>query len=188
MSKSFGAAFSARFGKAGRYNRGARLFHWLIALMIAGMFLTNTMRESYERGSALRDGWLVAHASLGISIFILTLARIIWRLTSKVPAPVPGSPLLHLGARLGHLALYGFTFCLPLTGFLRLTSSGATIPLYGLIPVPSPTGKNDTLHKLAALFHNDLWMNLLLALIALHVAAALFHQFVLKDGTLRRML
>jgi cytochrome b561 len=171
-----------------RYNRGARSFHWLIALMIAGMYFTNTMRESYERGSPLRDWWLVVHASIGISIFIITVARIIWRLSTKVPAPVPGSRLLHFGARLGHLALYGFTFCLPLSGFLRLTSSGATIPLYGVIPIPSPTGKNDGLHKLAALFHNDLWMNILLALIGLHVLAALLHQFVLKDGTLRRMV
>ena len=188
MPDTFGSAFTTHLGRIHRYNLGARGFHWLIALMIAGMYLTNTMRESYERGSPMRDWWLVAHASLGICIFVVTLARIAWRLTTKVPAPVIASPLLHLGARLGHLALYAFTFCLPLSGFLRLTSSGATIPLYGVIPIPSPTGKNDELHKLAALFHNGLWMNLLLALIGLHVLAALFHQFVLKDGTLRRMI
>ena len=171
-----------------RYDAGARTFHWLIALLMAGMYLSNTMRESYDRGTAERAAWLVVHASTGITIFILTAGRILWRLRSQRPAPVPGSPLIQLGARLGHLALYGFTFCLPLSGFLRLTTSGAPILLYGLIPIPSVTGKNDALHKFAALFHNGVWMNLLLALIGLHVLAALLHQFVLKDGTLRRMV
>lgn len=188
MPKTFGSAFTTHLGRIHRYNLGARSFHWLIALMIAGMYFTNTMRESYERGSPMRDWWLVVHASIGISIFVVTLARIIWRLTTKVPAPVKMSPLLHVGARIGHLALYAFTFCLPLSGFLRLTSGGETIPLYGVIPIPSPTGKNEALHKIAASLHSGLTMNLLLVLIGLHVAAALFHQFVLKDGTLRRMV
>lgn len=171
-----------------RYNPGARGFHWLVAVLMAGMYLSNTMRESYERGSALRADWLVVHASIGITIFILTVARILWRLRSAVPAPVPGPSLMQLAAKLGHLALYGFTLCLPISGFLRLTSSGNTIPLYGLIPIPSPTGKDDGLHQAAALFHNGVWMNILLALIGLHVLAALYHQFIVRGGTLRRMV
>src|SRR6202012_5565455 len=79
MPKTFGSAFTTHLGRIHRYNLGARSFHWLIALMIAGMYFTNTMRESYERGSPMRDWWLVVHASLGISIFVVTLGRIIWR-------------------------------------------------------------------------------------------------------------
>lgn len=188
MAQTTLPAFSSNRTKAARYNAGARSFHWLIALLIAGMFLSNTMRESYPRGAAERDWWLILHASMGITIFLVTVLRILWRLRSGRPAPVPGSSLMHWGARIGHLALYGFTLCLPISGFLRLTSSGATIPFYFFLPIPSPTGRDDQLRHAAAWFHNDFWMNILLALIGLHVAAALFHQFVLKDGALRRMV
>ncbi|HVJ40817.1 MAG TPA: cytochrome b [Dongiaceae bacterium] len=170
----------------GRYSIGARSLHWIIALAIGGMFFTDQARDFYDRGAPERDWWLGIHASLGITILALTLVRIFWRLINGAPLPVPASPLMHLAAKLGHLALYGFTFCLPISGFLRYTSSGNDITLFGNT-IASPFGKNDTLHNIGELFHNGLWTNLLLAMIGLHVLAALYHQFILKDGTLRRM-
>ena len=170
-----------------RHNPGARAFHWLVALMIAGMYLTDQARDFYERGAPERDWWLAAHASLGISILGVTILRLIWRAISRQPLPVPASPLMHLAARLGHLALYGFTFCLPISGFLRHATTGRDITLFG-VTMASPFGKNDMLHNLGLWLHNGALTNLLLALIGLHVAAALYHQFVLKDGTLKRMV
>jgi cytochrome b561 len=171
---------------AGRYNVGARLLHWIVALAIGGMYLTDQARDFYERGAPERDWWLGIHASLGITILALTLARIFWRLVAGAPEVLPASRLMHLGAKLGHLALYGFTFCLPLSGFLRYASSGRDITLFGNT-IASPFGQNDQINQIGRLFHNGALTNLLLALIGLHVAAALYHQFILKDGTLRRM-
>lgn len=169
-----------------KYNLGARSLHWLIALAMAGMYLTDQARDFYERGAPERDWWLGIHASLGISIFILTLVRIFWRLISQSPEALPASPLIHLGAKLGHLALYVATLGLPVSGFLRYASSGRDITLFGNT-IASPFGKNDTLNQIGDLLHNGFWTNLLLALIGLHVAAALYHQFILRDGTLKRM-
>jgi cytochrome b561 len=186
MQHKTNLAFASRASLIDRYNPGARALHWLIALLIGGMYLTDQVRGYYERGAPERDWWLAAHSSLGISIFALTLLRMAWRFIAKPPVPVPGPKVMHLAAGLGHLALYGFTFGLPLSGFLRLASGGGDVMFYGLA-IPSPFGKNDALHHLGALLHNGIWTNLLLAMLGLHVAAALYHQFILKDGTLRRM-
>lgn len=171
---------------AGRYNLGARMLHWLIALAIAGMYLTDQLRGYAERGSPERAWWLGAHASLGLTILALTVIRLSWRFIKGKPEVVPPSPLMHLAARLGHFALYAFTFCLPISGFLRYASSGRDITLFGQT-LGSPFGQNATLNQIGDLLHNGFWTNLLLALIGLHVAAALYHQFILKDGTLSRM-
>jgi cytochrome b561 len=169
-----------------RYNGGARLLHWVIAVLMAGMYLTDQVRDYYDRGTPERDWWLGAHSSLGITVFALTLLRLFWRFVSKAPEALPATPLMHLAAKLGHLALYVATFGLPLSGFLRLSSNGGDVMFYGLA-IPSPFGKDETLHNVGELLHNGLWTNLLLFLIGLHVAAALYHHFILKDGTLRRM-
>jgi len=170
-----------------RYNGGARFFHWTIALLITGMFASNWLREAMERGSPERAWWLAAHMSLGISIFILTLLRVLWRMTHRVPEPAPASPIVHAAAKLGHLALYLFTLGLPVTGALRGMSGGGGLIFYG-IPIPSLTGKDDALRATIVPFHDGLIMYLLLALVAGHVLAALWHQFVVRDGTLSRMV
>lgn len=170
-----------------RYNGGARLLHWVIALLMAGMYLTDQVRDYYGRGTPERDWWLGAHASLGITVLGLTILRLFWRLASKAPEAMPASPIMHLAAKLGHLALYVATFGLPISGFLRLSSNGRDVMFYG-VAIPSPFGKNDTLHNIGELLHNGLWTNLLLFLIGLHVAAALYHHVILKDGTLKRMV
>lgn len=177
---------TAKRAAAERYNLVARALHWVIALLIGGLYLTDQMRDFYDRGSPERHWWLGAHASLGMTVLALTALRLFWRLASKAPKPIPASPMMGLGARLGHLALYGFSFALPLSGYLRLASGGAGVPFYGLT-IPSPTGKSDTLHYIGGLLHNEFWTNLLLLLIGLHAAAALYHHFILKDGTLKRM-
>jgi len=169
-----------------RYNATARLFHWTIALLIAGMFLTDWMRGASERGSPERVWWLSAHESLGLTVLVLTIARLAWRLTHPVP-PIHGTPLIRKAAEAGHALLYLATLGLPLAGIGRAMAGGGNVVFFGF-SIPSLTGRNDTLEAIASFLHGGLVMNLLLALIAGHVLAALLHQFLLKDGTLQRML
>lgn len=169
-----------------RYNATARLFHWTIALLIVGMFLTDWMRGASERGSPERVWWLSAHESLGLTVLVLTIARLAWRLTHPVP-PIHGTPLIRKAAEAGHALLYLATLGLPLAGIGRAMAGGGNVVFFGL-SIPSLTGRNDTLEAIASFLHGGLVMNLLLALIAGHVLAALLHQFLLKDGTLQRML
>lgn len=169
-----------------RYNAIARLFHWTIALLVAGMFLTDWLRGASERGSPERVWWLSAHESLGLLVLVLTIGRLAWRLTHPAP-PIHGTPLIRKAAEAGHALLYLATLGLPLAGIGRAMAGGTDVAFFGLA-IPSLTGRNDTIEAVTSFLHGGVVMNLLLALIAGHVLAALWHQFLLKDGTLQRML
>ncbi|TXH37862.1 MAG: cytochrome b [Rhodospirillaceae bacterium] len=169
------------------YNRAARLFHWSIAALMAGMYLTDWTRSALERNSPERSFVLATHMSLGVLVFILTLVRVVWRLRRGAPAPLPAPGLFRLGSKLGHVALYLATLFLPVTGALRALAGGKQIYFFGL-PLVGPLDRDEAVLGATQVLHGDLLMNLLLALIGVHVLAALWHHFVLKDHTLRRMV
>ena len=168
------------------YGGVARALHWIIATLIAGMYITDWMRSGAGRGSPERIWWLSAHESLGLLVFALSLGRFLWRLTHRAPL-IHGTLLLRRTAEAGHALLYLATLGLPLAGIGRAMSGGADVVFFGLT-VPSWTGRNEVLSSIVGFLHGGLVMNLLLALIAGHVLAALWHQFVHHDGTLRRMI
>jgi len=169
-----------------RYETVARTFHWIVALLITGMYVTDWVRGASERGSLARTWWLSAHESLGLLVLVLSFSRLLWRLTHPAP-PIHGTPLVRCAAAAGHALLYVATLGLPIAGIARAMASGRDAVLFG-VTIPSWTDRNDMLATIAGFLHGGLVMNLLLALIAGHVLAALWHQFVLEDGTLRRML
>ena len=169
-----------------RYGAAARTFHWTIALLIAGMYLTDWMRGAAMRASPERAWWLATHETLGILVLSLTLGRLAWRLGHPAP-PIHGTPLIRRAAQAGHILLYLATLGLPLPGIGRAMAGGGKVTFFGLV-FPSLTGNNDMLAAVSRFIHGGLMMNLLLLLIAGHVLAALWHEFILKDGTLRRML
>lgn len=168
-----------------RYNAVARRLHWTVAALIAAMFATDWMREAFERGSPWKSWLLATHESIGLLVLVLSVFRLGWRLIHPA-APLQGTVLMQKAAALGHTFLYAATLALPLAGIARAMLKGDSIVFFGLV-IPSLTGRNDALRPIASFAHGGLIMNLLLALIAGHVIAGFWHQFVLKDDTLRRM-
>ena len=169
-----------------RYNIVARILHWAIAVLIAGMFITDWLRGEAPRHSPQQDWWLAAHESLGLVVFIVSLARLGWRLTHQAPA-ISGSPLIRRFAEAGHVCLYLATLGPPIAGLARAMANGGNAVFFGFT-VPSWTGSNKVLAAISGVVHGGFVMNLLLALIAGHVLAAFWHEFALKDRTLRRMI
>jgi cytochrome b561/polyisoprenoid-binding protein YceI len=165
-----------------RYSTVAIVLHWLIALALAFQLALGFAMPHDERGFALFQ----LHKSVGVTIFVLTLLRLAWRLTHRPPPAVEGGFQGFL-AKAVHTLLYAFMIGAPLTGWAMVSTDASRIPtlLYGTIPwphLPLPSALNEPLeetHELLA------WIGL--ALILLHVAGALRHQFLLKDGLLRRM-
>jgi cytochrome b561 len=169
------------------YGAAARFFHWATALLLAGQYAIGWIMPDVHRDT--RPLGLIAwHLGVGTAVLLLVIVRLSWRGTHPVP-PEPATlpPFLRLVARMTHWLLYVVLVVLPLLGWANASSRGWTVDMLGLVPLPplspngSPTGNSmGDWHQVCA------WI--LLALVATHVFAALFHHFILRDSTLRRML
>jgi cytochrome b561/polyisoprenoid-binding protein YceI len=165
-----------------RYSWGAILLHWAIALALAFQLALGFSMPKDERGFALFQ----LHKSVGITILLLTVARLAWRLTHRAPAAVEGG-FNGLLAKAVHTLLYVFMIAMPLTGWVVVSTSPIQVPtlFWGAIPWPH-LPLSGSLNEAAEETHELLaWIGI--ALIALHLAGALRHQFLVRDGLLRRM-
>lgn len=128
------------------------------------------------------------HLSVGSLIFPVVLARIGWRaMHSVLQEPSSDPPPMRLVARATHWALYTLLTSFPLMGWATALSKGWQVSLFGIIPFPllSPAGA-PLGHEMGDIHQVLSWV--LIAVVAIHVLAALFHRFIVKDDTLRRML
>jgi cytochrome b561 len=170
-----------------RYSTVAIVLHWLIALAIFGTFVLGlTMRELEL--SPLKLRLYSYHKWIGVSIFLLVLLRLGWRLAHRPPPPPPGMPVWQLrAAQFTHVLLYVLTLAVPLSGWLMSSASGFQVIYLGLLPIPDLLPKNKELAAQLALAHQVL--NFTMAfLVIMHVAAALKHHFFDRDNVLTRML
>jgi len=169
------------------WSRTARSLHWLMALLILSQAVVGWIGHEMER-SPLKVDVLTAHKSLGITLLMLAVFRLLWRWTHRAPPHPAGSPPWQSwAARLTHIALYVLMFALPLSGWLVASTSIVPWKLWWLIPWPKIASADKTLHEIAEDIHEALvWW--LVAVLAVHVAAALWHHFARRDTVLLRML
>ena len=181
-----------------RYGSVAMVFHWLIAaLILVNIGLGLWFAEFMSRQDALLFPVVQIHKSIGLSVLVLSLLRLGWRLINPVP-PLPRgmSPVLRLLARLSHFGLYFLMIFIPLTGWLLVSASplGNPTNYFGLFHWPNLpffTGMTrEALHPLHELFGTShvvlAWTSI--AAVVLHVGAALYHHFLRRDDVLKRML
>lgn len=168
-----------------RHDSLTQILHWSIALLVVTAFVIAEVREDLPRGDmrTLLLGW---HTSFGVTVFALTLVRLAWRPFATVPQPL-GQTWIDRGARLAHIALYGLLVAVPVLGIVLMWARGRGIDVFWLFTLPSPWAADRALAKTLEAVHSTVGDAMLL-LAGLHAAAAIVHQFVLKDGTLGRML
>jgi cytochrome b561 len=165
----------------------SRALHWASALLILLAWAVGTTMEALPKGAPRAAGFEL-HVGLGALVLFLAAARLLWRLGNPHPSPPPGiSAWEARAARLMHVALYALLLLLPATGLLAAWLEGKAVRLFWLWPVPSPVAPNRALGHSFEEAHEVL-ADLLLVLVGLHVAAALWHHFVRRDGVLRQML
>jgi len=168
-----------------RYSTPVIALHWGVAALIAvGLPLGLYMHEL--RLSPLKLQLYSYHKWIGVTVFGLVALRLVWRL---VQAPPPAIPVPAWQARLAtltHVLLYVLMFALPLTGWLNSSASGVPTVYLGLWQLPDLVAASKPAAKLFREIHEVL-SNVLLAVVALHVAAALKHHWFDGDDTLRRM-
>lgn len=171
-----------------RYTAVAIALHWAIALGLLFMIWLGWNMDG-------KESWFQFHKSVGITILLLTVARIVWRLMNP-PPPLPADmkPLEKTASHFVHLGFYGLMLIMPLTGWLTVsTSYDFDIPtvLYGVVSWPDIPGvgflSNETAHGIIANIHSKL-AYVLFALLALHVAGAIKHEIGGEEGVLNRML
>jgi cytochrome b561 len=166
----------------------SRWFHWVLAAMIVGMLAYGWwMNHIPARGDRLF--YRTIHADIGYLVLVLMVVRLIWRGINPTPALPPDTlPWQRIAARVSHWSLYIVTVVVAMLGWAH---SGAHTPDYsswfGLFHVPQITSPD----KAAADAYEDrhiLFAYVLLALIAIHIAAALWHHFVKRDRVVVRMI
>lgn len=169
-----------------RYGRLSIVIHWITLAILVAVYACIELREGYPRGSEIREALKTWHYMLGLTVFFLVWVRITARLVGRTPPIVPAAPRWQLViANAVELALYALMIVLPLLGWVMLSAEGEAIPFFGL-QLPALVGANEALAERTKEVHESL-ATIGYFLIGLHAIAALFHHYVRRDNTLRRM-
>jgi cytochrome b561 len=160
--------------------------HWAAAISILVLYLNGEAIEDAV-GRDAHFSAVMAHVSLGMALFVVLAARVVWSVASKKPDAFPQHPALRALSVLIHWLLLLAIVVAIVTGPLAIWSVGRPLSLYGL-SIPSPWATPDRgLHEMMEEVH-ELAAKSFIPLVALHVLGALKHFFVDKDRTLQRML
>jgi cytochrome b561 len=173
------------FNLVERYTGLAIALHWLMAVMLVGSFSVGLYMADLPFSMARLKlfNW---HKWAGVTILALALLRLLWRLTHRPPPALPAPAWQQSAAHLTHLALYALFFAVPLVGWAYSSAAGFPIVWFGVLPLPDFVPKDQALAELIKPWHEILaWA--LAGLVALHVAAALKHHFIDRNGLLDRM-
>jgi cytochrome b561 len=178
-----------------RYSRVAMVLHWVIAIAIIGMIIGGKVMHDmmHQKPPPVIVFDLVQfHKSMGITILLLSLFRLVWRFTHRPPA-LPQMAAWQTGlAHVSHWGFYFLMFAIPLSGWAMVSSSPLKFPTLMFFSqiewphIPFLVGRVD-LHEAFEETH-EILANITILLIFLHVGAALYHHYLLKDSVLRRMM
>ena len=169
------------------YDRVAVALHWLIAVFLIGQISLGWYLGTVPRGTPARSLYVNFHKSTGLTLALLILIRLYWRLTHPPPPLPPFLPSWERkAARWNHLALYGCMLIMPLSGYIASNFSKYGVKLFNIVSLP-PWGVDDP--TLYALFNGThiVTSYAFVTLIVLHIAAAVRHA-VQRDGILQRIL
>lgn len=168
------------------YGAVAKWLHWLVALGILALIILGLLQSDMDSGpqrSAIRE----LHGSIALLALALMVSRLVWRWINVTPAHPPGIPgWQRASAALLHGAIYIAVFAQLMSGALAVATGGKLLAFFGLFSIPLPVAEDHDDHELWEEVHEAGWM-LLAALVAVHVLAALYHHFILKNDVLKRM-
>lgn len=171
-----------------RWGTVSQSLHWLIVVLILGLGVVGLIMD--ELPKTPKYFWVYTmHKSFGITVLALMLVRLGWRVYAGAPKPVAGTPgWQHAVASLTHFLLYALALGIPLSGWLYDSASGLRpFKFFGLFAMPKLVAPDDALKALTHELHEwGFW--LLIALVAAHAGAALYHHLFQHDATLARML
>jgi cytochrome b561 len=164
----------------------SKALHWLIVLLIINQWLIAERAEDltgFQKFTALN--W---HKWFGMTIFMLAIVRLVWRIANPVPDLVAETrPWERVLARVSHFLLYALIFAMPLTGWIMSSAKAFGVSWFNLFQFPNLVGKNEQLYEIMRDTHHLLF-KVLVATALLHAAGALKHHFIDRNDVLKRML
>ena len=182
-------------GRPEAWHGFSRLLHWTMAAVVLGMlglgnYIHIFVEDVYEAFDLIQ-----IHKSWGFVAFALGVVRIVWRCFSRAPATPPGMPRWQrVASRVSHVLLYVLMIAMPVSGWLYASASevqelfAIRNEVFGLFELPDPfrPGSRELAERFGAI--HGIAAKLLILVVAVHVAAALKHQFMDRDKVLLRML
>lgn len=169
-----------------RYGTVAQILHWLVVALVTAQVVLAAIADELPRGVE-KLAVMSRHKSVGITLLALVMIRIVWRLLDR-PPPLPPMPRWQrIAAHASHRGMYALLIAMPLTGWMMSSSANRPVSWFGLVQIPDLVAPSESVNHLMHELHEGMAV-VLLALVALHVAAALKHQFWDRDGLLWRML
>jgi cytochrome b561 len=170
-----------------RYGAPAQIFHWVIAALIVTQFVLARTAEDLPLG-VHKLALLARHKSFGMTVLMLAVLRLLWRLWHPAP-PLPSGmkPWERIAAHATHVAFYVLLFAMPLTGWMMSSAKNYSVSWFGLFTWPNLIGKSEPAFDFLKSTH-DLLSDVLFAIAVLHILAALKHHFWERDDVLLRML
>jgi cytochrome b561 len=168
-----------------RYSLPAAAFHWLLALLITGSFCVGLFMTGLEN-SPDKLRLYNYHKWAGITILLLSTARLLWRLTHAPPTDLPMPAWQRRLAHATHGAMYALFFAVPFIGWAYTSAAGFPVVLFGVLPLPDFVSPDKALAAAVRPWHRASAYTLA-ALVLLHVAGALKHHWIDRDGLLARM-
>jgi cytochrome b561 len=171
-----------------RYTNTAILLHWLVAILIIAGFSLGVTMVDIPGLTPTKLRYFSWHKWIGITVLGLACIRLLWRLAHPAP-PLPASMQgwQHTAAGVVHVLLYLLIFAVPVSGYFYSLAAGVPVVYLGVLPLPVLIDPNPAWKPVLKLVHY--WLNVtLLAGFCVHVAGALKHQLIDRDGVLKRML
>jgi cytochrome b561 len=174
-------------GSPNRYSVAGQVIHWVTALLVVVAFFYGPGGSEARVYEASRDFDRQLHETLGITILMLTIFRVFWRLTASIPEQHSPSRWVKLGSKLVQLALYALLFALPVTAIAGAWLEGHPLTLIAGVGIPPLLAEHHLAGQAIATIHT--WLgDTILWVAGLHALAGLGHHFLFRDGVLASML
>lgn len=170
------------------YGSMAKFFHWIIAILIIGMLIFGFILVNLKTTNPYRETLIGLHKSIGLTILLLVILRLIWRFVNiQPPFPVTVPLWEQISAKSAHFFLYILIFVMIFSGWSLSSFGGHPVVFWNLFDVKLPVAKNQTISSDAFLAHKIIgWA--LIGLVSLHILGALKNHFIDKNHILNRML
>jgi cytochrome b561 len=164
-----------------------KALHWIIVILIITQFVLASRANSLPRGPALIEAW-GWHKSVGMTIFMLAVVRLLWRWMNPVPdLTAETRPWERVLAKVSHVLLYTLIFAVPLTGWLMSSAKNFPVSWFHLFQWPNLVAPDPAFSRSMESAHK-LLIAVLVVVALLHIAGALKHHFIDRNDVLKRML